>query len=72
MQLTCILNNLDLGVVLNAANEVAVEKFLKSEIGFLDVSKMSIAAVNKFNNPSISNIDDIFEIDKEVRNYCES
>ena len=29
-----ILNNLDLGVVLNAANEVAVDKFLKSQIGF--------------------------------------
>ena len=29
-----ILNNLDLGVVLNAANEVAVSKFLNSEIGF--------------------------------------
>lgn len=29
-----ILNNLDLGVVLNAANEVAVSKFLNSKIGF--------------------------------------
>lgn len=65
-----ILNNLDLGVVLNAANEVAVEKFLNSQIGFLDVSKIAMKALNKFNNASAKNIDDIFEIDKEVRSYC--
>lgn len=65
-----ILNNLDLGVVLNAANEVAVAKFLNSEIGFLDISKISMDALNKFNNISAKTIDDIFEIDKEVRAYC--
>ncbi|AXX91243.1 1-deoxy-D-xylulose-5-phosphate reductoisomerase [Malaciobacter molluscorum LMG 25693] len=65
-----ILKNPDLGVVLNAANEVAVSKFLNNEIGFLDISKISIDAINKFNNPTINNIDDIFELDKEIRNYC--
>lgn len=67
-----ILNNLDLGVVLNAANEVAVSKFLNSEIGFLDVSKMSLDALNRFNNVKPKTLEDIFEIDKEVRNYCGS
>lgn len=67
-----ILNNLDLGVVLNAANEVGVSKFLNSEIGFLDVSKISLNAINKFNNVKVNTLDDIFEIDKEVRKYCES
>ncbi len=67
-----ILNNLDLGVVLNAANEVAVAKFLNSEIGFLDISKMTMNALNKFNNVSAKTLDDIFEIDKEVRAYCDS
>ncbi|MDD3055817.1 MAG: 1-deoxy-D-xylulose-5-phosphate reductoisomerase [Aliarcobacter sp.] len=65
-----ILNNLDLGVVLNAANEVAVAKFLNSQIGFLDVSKITLNAINKFNNVKPTSIDEIFEIDKEVRNYC--
>jgi 1-deoxy-D-xylulose-5-phosphate reductoisomerase len=65
-----ILNNLDLGVVLNAANEVAVDKFLKSQIGFLDISKISLEALNKFNNAKATTVEDIFEIDKEVRNYC--
>ncbi|XPV68313.1 MAG: 1-deoxy-D-xylulose-5-phosphate reductoisomerase [Halarcobacter sp.] len=67
-----ILNNLDLGVVLNAANEVAVEKFLNSKIGFLDISKITMDALNRFHNTSAKNIEDIFEIDKEVRAYCES
>ncbi|AXH08627.1 1-deoxy-D-xylulose-5-phosphate reductoisomerase [Malaciobacter halophilus] len=67
-----VLNNPDLGVVINAANEVAVSKFLNSKIGFLDISKITLDAVNRFNKPIISSIDDIYEIDKEVRNYCES
>ena len=65
-----ILNNLDLGVVLNAANEVAVSKFLNSQIGFLDISKITMNAINKFNNVKATSIEEIFEIDKEVRNYC--
>lgn len=66
-----ILNNLDLGVVLNAANEVAVSKFLNSQIGFLDISKITMNAINKFHNANASSIEDIFQIDKEVRKYCE-
>lgn len=65
-----ILKNLDLGVVLNAANEVAVSKFLNSQIGFLDISKITIEAINKFHNIKVTSIDDIFSIDKEVRKYC--
>ena len=65
-----ILNNLDLGVVLNAANEVAVSKFLNSQIGFLDISKITLNAINKFNSVKPTSIEEIFEIDKEVRNYC--
>ncbi|WP_418179431.1 1-deoxy-D-xylulose-5-phosphate reductoisomerase [Aliarcobacter lanthieri] len=65
-----IINNLDLGVVLNASNEVAVGKFLSGQIGFLDVSEISMKALEKFNNIKINSIDDIFQIDKEVRNYC--
>ena len=65
-----IVNNLDLGVVLNAANEVAVSKFLNSQIGFLDISKITLNAINKFNNIKPTSIEEIFEIDKEVRNYC--
>ena len=65
-----ILQNPNLGVVLNAANEIAVEQFLNGKIGFLDISKMTLKAVNKFNKINISTLDDIFDIDKEVRSYC--
>ena len=64
-----ILNNDNLGVVLNSANEIAVEKFLNGKIGFLDISKLSLKALNKFHNIKINNINDIFSIDEEVRRY---
>ncbi len=67
-----ILQNPDLGVVLNAANEVAVSKFLNNKIGFLDISKTTLNAINKFNKPNISTLEDIFFLDKEVRSFCES
>lgn len=67
-----MLKNDHLGVVLNAANEVAVSQFLNGNIGFLDVSKITLDAINHFNGIKINHLDDIFEIDKEVRAYCDS
>lgn len=67
-----ILSNLDLGVILNAANEVAVSRFLSGKIGFLDISKISLEAINRFSSLKASNVEDIFEIDKEVRSYFDS
>ena len=64
-----ILKNENLGVVLNAANEVAVEEFLKGNIGFLDIAKISIKAINKFNNIKINSIEDIFKFDKNIRAF---
>jgi len=64
-----VLHNKNLGVVLNAANEVAVAKFLQGEIGFLEIAKKTLDAINKFHSTKIEYIDDIFEIDKEVRRY---
>ena len=65
-----ILNNPHLGVVLNAANEIAVEKFLRGTIGFLDISAITLDAMNRFNRFEISQLEDVFEIDKAVRSYC--
>ncbi len=67
-----LLNNLDLGLVLNAANEVAVSKFLNSQIGFLDIAKITMNALEKYGHLKANNIDDIFQIDSEVRSFCES
>ena len=64
-----ILSNMDLGVVVNAANEVAVSKFLNNEIKFTDIAKLNIKAMEKFNNLKINSINDIFQADSEVRIY---
>ena len=64
-----LLNKPDLGIVINTANEYAIERFLKEEINFLDISKTILKAVKKFENIEISGIDDIFEVKKEVLNY---
>ncbi len=62
-----ILKNPHLGVVINAANEVAIKKFLNHQIGFLDISKIVLECYDRFYNFLPKNLDDIFEIDKEVR-----
>ena len=64
-----LLHNENLGVVLNAANEIAVEKFLQGSIGFLDIANISLKAINKFNNTKLNSIEDIFSIDQEVRRW---
>ena len=65
-----LLNNENLGVILNAANEVAVKKFLQGSIKFLDIANISLKAINKFNNIKLNSIDDLFSIDQQVRIWC--
>ncbi len=60
-----------MGVVVNAANEVAVNKFLENRISFSDISKITLKAYEKFSDITLRDIKDIFEIDKEVRRFCE-
>ena len=64
------LANPDLGVVINAANEVGVFSFLEKKCSFLDISRLVLSSVKNFRDIKISNIDEIFEADKEVRNYA--
>ena len=64
-----LLNNSDLGIVINTANEWAIERFLRNEITFLDISKTILKAVNKFENIEINKIEDIFEVKKEVLKF---
>jgi len=59
-----------LPAVLNAANEVAVEAFLKKLINFIKLPKIIIKTLNEFDKEqTISNpsIEDIFETDKKAR-----
>jgi 1-deoxy-D-xylulose-5-phosphate reductoisomerase len=58
-------------VVINAANEAAIEKFLSGKNGFLDIAKDIITAYEKFSYEP-QNIDEVFAIDTEVRRFVES
>jgi len=64
-----VLKNPHLGAVINAANEVAIEHFFAGKISFLDISRRSIAAYSKFYDFCPSSLDDIYTLDKEVRNF---
>jgi 1-deoxy-D-xylulose-5-phosphate reductoisomerase len=64
-----ILNNPHLGVVVNAANEVAIEAFQKEQCSFFGMSSMILDAYKKFEDVKAKDIADIIEIDKEVRKY---
>ncbi len=64
-----ILNNPHLGVVVNAANEEAIKAFQVEQCSFFGMSEMVLDAYEKFKNVKAKNIDEIIEIDKEVRLY---
>ncbi len=66
-----LLNNPSRGVVVNAVNEVAIEKFINREIGFMDMSKTIITAFDKFTELPNS-INDVFALDTEVRSFVRS
>lgn len=53
--------------ILNAANEVAVQRFLNGKIGFLDIAKIVARTLEKIENKPISNIDDVIWFDKLSR-----
>ena len=54
-------------IVLNAANEVAVNDFLMGKISFLDIEKTVEKALCEHNIIYNLSLDDIFEIDNEIR-----
>jgi 1-deoxy-D-xylulose-5-phosphate reductoisomerase len=55
--------------VLNAANEIAVEKFLNREIKFSRIPSLIEKALEKIENHQMLNLDTIFECDTETRNF---
>lgn len=64
-----ILKNPLRGTVLNSANDVATELFLNHKIGYLEISKIVLECFKKFENTLPGSIEDIFLIDKEVKEY---
>jgi len=56
------------GVIVNAANEAAIERFVAGDIRFIDISTMILRAYEHFSGAPES-IDAIFALDDEVRRY---
>jgi 1-deoxy-D-xylulose-5-phosphate reductoisomerase len=54
-------------IVLNAANEVAVQSFLSEEIGFLEISRVVEQSMEKACGGQLNSLADIIEIDEEAR-----
>jgi 1-deoxy-D-xylulose-5-phosphate reductoisomerase len=54
-------------IVLNAANEVAVESFLSEEIGFLDIPRVVERAMEAAPTGQLNALVDVIEIDHEAR-----
>jgi len=65
-----LLQNPHRGVVVNAANEIAINKFFKNELNILELAEFTKKAYRHFEDVNPKSLDDIFEIDKEVRLYC--
>ena len=67
-----LLQKSDLGVVVNTANEFAIEMFLGGKISFLDISRIILEAVKKFESVRLNSLEEIFKIKNEIRKWCES
>jgi len=58
--------------ILNAANEVAVDKFINRKIKFSEISELISKALDKIENHSDPDIETIFECDKITRELVSS
>ena len=54
-------------IVLNAANEIAVESFLSEQIGFLDISRIVEQTMEKADAVRLNSLADVIDIDEEAR-----
>jgi 1-deoxy-D-xylulose-5-phosphate reductoisomerase len=55
--------------ILNAANEIAVDKFLSGDVKFTQIPDLIDRALNEFENVPSPDIDTIFECDRQTREY---
>ncbi|MGF1669961.1 MAG: 1-deoxy-D-xylulose-5-phosphate reductoisomerase [Balneolaceae bacterium] len=56
--------------VLNAANEIAVARFLKKEIGYIDMFRIIRKSLEKINPDTELSPEALFQVDKETRNFA--
>ncbi len=66
-----VLKNPTRGVVINAANEMAQAHFFNGKINILELAELTKRAYHTFESASPKSLDEVFEIDKEVRLFCQ-
>ncbi|WP_028574246.1 1-deoxy-D-xylulose-5-phosphate reductoisomerase [Desulfonatronovibrio hydrogenovorans] len=54
-------------VVLNAANEICVEKFLAGHIGFMDIPALNEKALNEHRGSAMTTLEEILNLDARTR-----
>ena len=59
-------------IVLNAANEVAVEAFLNERIGFTDISRIVEQALDEIEAPAPASIDEAVALDGDTRERADA
>ncbi len=57
--------------VLNAANEVAVSRFLKRELGFTEIAEVVERTLGKFNHRDADSLEELLAVDDEARHLAE-
>ena len=57
------------GVILNAANEVAVMAFLQDKIGFLAIADLVDQALNTHFDGEVGSLEAVFDLDHAVREF---
>ena len=54
-------------LIFNAANEIAVDAFLRNRIGFLEISHIIAETLNHSNFISTNSVDELLSLDAETR-----
>lgn len=65
-----LLNNTDLGVLINAANEIGVYEFLKENIKFTQISEIIFKTLDHFGDIKISEFNELLELDFKAREFA--
>lgn len=59
-------------IILNAANEIAVDRFLNGQIKFTQIAEVVAEALEKIDNRKIKSLDDVYEMDSYTRKVTEA
>jgi len=58
------------GAIYNAANEIAVQRFIAKEICFTDIPKIIETALNNITNPETHSLASLLQMDQDTRDFA--